>query len=633
MRYEHLVANLQDLRAMGVRRGGVLWWVLLAAAALPIAFRQVTISDAWWHIAIGKWLVRERCLPDLSRFYFPPTNSGSIGSELRWQWLGDILLYLSHAGLGAFGLQLLSIGCLFVGFLFLRKLGGDKAGPWALLLMVAVCLGTYQLQMPRNSVFSLALYPALLWLGCRKAGAPKPAEYAWVAGLLLAWSFLHGSCLMGWITAVLLFAPRALAGFAGPKPRAEGSGPRSPGPSWLRGFRSVGLYAAAMFVSLVLISLGRTEAYHLLGQPLRHVARPALELASGSVATPGPSVETKPPLRAVKEWLNASIWTKDPYSPWSNDYWSPFDLLPGTRPIEAAYALALLALFGMLLARNVPVGLTLAWGASLFLGLGYVRMFGYLSISSAAVIMVAAHGLAGRWNSPWANRLGWASVAVWLGYVYTLFLAGGLDRFIPEGQHVARVGQVPIYDDTVADWVTSEFPREKVFTTIETGSYCLLRWNFEKQVFIDGFFAPHKREVWEAYHGVRNRAELAPLHEKFGITLAVIPTTSKIWIDRFRLSDDWRPIAIGNGTAVFAHESLQQALAEPKIFALPEVLRLSSQYYRYYTLKTLFLVASRQYEGASGFPPEAWTSLPQFGPLRDMAGEVFPVMETSNRKD
>jgi hypothetical protein len=633
MRYEHLVATLLELRAIYVGRGWALWWVLLAAATLPIAFRQVTISDAWWHIAIGKWLVHERCLPDLSRFYFPPTNSGAIGSELRWQWLGDILLYLSHAGIGAFGLQLLSIGCLFVAFLFLRRIGGDTNGPWALLLMAAVCLGTYQLQMPRNSVFSLALYPALLWLGCRKTGTPKLAEYAWVAVLLLVWSFLHGSCVMGWITAALLFAPRALAGFAGPKPRADESGRQGPHPSWLGGLRSVGLYAAAMFVSLALISLGRTEAYHLLGQPLRHIARPALELASGGVATPGSSAETTPPLRAMKEWFNASIWTKDPFAPWSNDYWSPFDMLPGNRPIEAAYGLALLALLVMLLARNVPFGLALAWGASFFLGLGYVRMFGYLAISSAAVIMVAARVSDGRWSSPSVVRLGWAGVAVWLGYVWTLLLAGGLDRFIPEGQHVPRVGQVPIYDDAVADWVKSEFPREKVFTTIETGSYCLLRWNFEKQVFIDGFFAPHTREVWNVYHGVRNRAVVAPLHEKFGITLAVIPTTSKIWIDHFRLSADWRPIAIGNGAAVFAHRSLSRAFSDPKIFAGAEELRSSSHYYRYSTLKALFLVASRQYERGPGFPPEAWTSLPEFGPLRDMAGEVFPVMDARVGQD
>jgi hypothetical protein len=35
-------------------------------------------------------------------------------------------------------------------------------------LLAAVCLGTYQLQLARNSVFSLPLYAGLLWMGLRK---------------------------------------------------------------------------------------------------------------------------------------------------------------------------------------------------------------------------------------------------------------------------------------------------------------------------------------------------------------------------------------------------------------------------------------------------------------------------------
>jgi hypothetical protein len=59
---------------------------------------------------------------------------------------------------------------------------------------------------------------------------------------------------------------------------------------------------------------------------------------------------------------------------------------------------------------------------------------------------------------------------------------------------------VPIYEKATADWVRREFPEERVFTTIETGSYYVLRWGFEKQVFLDGCLAPHTPAVWNAYH-------------------------------------------------------------------------------------------------------------------------------------
>ena len=39
------------------RAQAMFWWLALLAATLPIAYRQVTVSDAWWHAALGKWMV------------------------------------------------------------------------------------------------------------------------------------------------------------------------------------------------------------------------------------------------------------------------------------------------------------------------------------------------------------------------------------------------------------------------------------------------------------------------------------------------------------------------------------------------------------------------------------------------
>jgi hypothetical protein len=131
-----------------------LWRAVYLAAIFPLAFRQVSISDACWHVALGKWLVEERSVPDLSRFYFSPWDAGSLGSELRWEWLGDMALYFCYMLLGSFGLQILVVACVLLASFFLIQSGGDRVGGWTLLLLVAVCLGTYQLQLPRNSLFS-----------------------------------------------------------------------------------------------------------------------------------------------------------------------------------------------------------------------------------------------------------------------------------------------------------------------------------------------------------------------------------------------------------------------------------------------------------------------------------------------
>jgi hypothetical protein len=589
-------------------------YLILLAAIFPLAFRQVTVSDAWWHVALGKWLVVMRSMPDLSRFYFTPVDAGSLASELRWEWLGDIFLYLAYAAGGAVGIQWLVVACALGGLVFLADGFREHRGPWLLMLLGVVCLGTYQLQLARNSAYSLVLYPALLWLGTRKSGPPSWREYAAVTGLLVLWSCLHGSCSLGWVTACALYGPRALSGFRR----------SSPEPQWTirAGLRSCAAYIAAMAISLAAISIGRGDAMHFIGQPFRHVTQSAGGLSkptapeSPEAAPQKMEVAAKP---TIKEWLNSSIWKRDPAVPWSNDYWSPIDMLPGMRPIEAAYALALLAGILVTIRRNVPVGLVLAWGGAVFLGLGYVRMFGYTALASGAVIVMA---LSNCKQPHWLRVFGWAAFAGWLVFFWGLFFSARIDAFIPSGQHVSKLGKAPIYDDATADWVKSEFPQEKVFTTIETGSYCVLRWNFERQVFLDGFFAPHTREVWGAYNEALASSSPDALHNQHRATMAIIPTTSPQWVDIFRHSEDWSPVAIGSGTVVFAHNSATVKIDKPKIFFTAEDMRATSFYFREATLKSLFLIVA----GGAGklFGPDQWSSIPEFENLRSMAGEVFP---------
>jgi hypothetical protein len=309
--------------------------------------------------------------------------------------------------------------------------------------------------------------------------------------------------------------------------------------------------------------------------------------------------------------------TKDGSLPYSQ----PVEEKEGAEALQGCSAAAWAAIH-----RNVPMGLLLAWAGAVFLGLGYVRMFGYTALASGAVLLVSARHTA--WRFPqWAGWIGWAFFSVWVVFIWGLFFTGRIDAFIPDGQHVSRAGKVPIYDNATADWVKREFPGERVFTTIETGSYCVLRWDFEKPVFLDGFFAPHTRQVWDAYHSALRDGNLRPLHEEFGIRLAIVPTTSPKWVDRFRNASDWNAVAVGEGTVVFAHSSLGRIEGGPRIFISPDGLRGTSFYFRHAALKALFLVAAGQSASRTGYRPEEWTALPEFEALRRMAGEVFPLAE------
>ena len=207
-----------------------------------------------------------------------------------------------------------------------------------------------------------------------------------------------------------------------------------------------------------------------------------------------------------------------------------------------------------------------------------------------------------------------------------MFFSKQVENFIPEGQHVSRVGQVPIYDDTTADWVKAEFPTERVFTTIESGSYCLLRWNFEKQVFLDGFFASHTREVWNGYNKALRSGDPEVFHTQFGIRVAIVPTTSPQWVDLFLNSSDWNAAAVGSGSVVFVHRSIPLNGRNPGIFFTAGQLRETSFYFRSSTMRALFQIVSSAGSERGAFRSEQWTAHPSFNGLRDLAKEVFPSL-------
>jgi hypothetical protein len=578
------------------------WWALLSAATFPLVFRQVSVSDAWWHIALGKWLLTRKSWPDLSRFYFTPANEAVLAGELRWQWLGDILLFSVYALGGALGLQLLVVASFLSALFFLRRLWpAAELSPWLILLFAASALATYQLQLPRNSLFSLALYPAVIWLCLRGSGPPRGHKYAVVSGVLVVWSFLHGSCLLGWATAGLILGARSLQA----------------GPSRWRHAALALLWTAGIFAAL---SAGRTDAVFLATSPLQQASRiPGLSAINGSADEKlfeGSGAEDLSP----RQWLNSLIWKRQPGIPWSNDYWSPLDLLPGMRPVEAAFALCVAAALILALHRNVPAGLVLAWLCTVPLGLGYVRMFGYMALASVAVTLVSLR-TCNPARSALATAAGWTLVAGWTAFAWFLFFSGGMERFIPEGQHVSRAGKTPLYDSATAAWVLEHFPHEKTFTTIESGSYCLLAWDFRKPVFLDGFFAPHTPEVWGAYHAAM-RGNLEGLVKRFGVTLAVIPHTSTGWFDRFLEAPDWDAVAVGQGFAVFKHETAQGNIKAPGLLAHSEDLAATSAFYRYAALRNLFKIIATADSGP--ISAEAWTDQEAFDGLHDLARKALP---------
>jgi hypothetical protein len=578
--------------------------LLLFLGLFPIVFRQINTADVWWHIAIGKWLLTHRGIPDLSLFYFSPIDASKLTSELRWESVGDIFLYLFYLFGGSFGLQILVIVLTITGLIFLSRLSNHENGPWMLILLIATGIATYQLQLARNSLFSILFFPFVLWLGLNKRKTPSLCEYSIIFATLVIWSFFHGSCVFGWAMALVIFGERAI-GNLHPNHLLSINDQFSTLPNWSLRSRSIALCLIVFGISLSIIVIGRDSAISFILEPAYHVSKGLHPHWKTDAA-----LDSSNPLINLKHWLNSLIWSRQFGVPWSNDYWSPFDLFM-MRPIQVAFGLSILAACMIVLLRNTSPGLFVLWFIALCFGAGYVRMVGYSALVSCAVIILSLRKVEIGDYRNLCSRIGWIIYAIWIACAWTTFMKADMHELLHDDLHISAVGKIPVFEEEPFNWVKSTFPNEPTFTTIESGSFGLLQWGFEKQVFLDGFFSPHPKSVWRDYRNCLRSEDPTIFHEKYGITVAIIPAVSRPWISLFMKAYDWEPIALGVGEVVFLHKSVNFDHARPNLFSnlqkFPHLpTELKEAYLRNYSQ---MLERSTMIQGR--FTPQSWLDISQ----------------------
>lgn len=158
----------------------------------PGLFRD---GDVSWHVAAGKWILANGRVPNSDPFSYTMAGRPWVAHE----WLAEIFHALafdlaSYAGLAALVTAALMALHLTV-FLHLRS----RVGPIALLfafLAMDLILAKFLFARPHVLVWSLlAVWTALLLMS-RDEQKPPPL---WLAVLMLLWTNLHGSFLLGFI--------------------------------------------------------------------------------------------------------------------------------------------------------------------------------------------------------------------------------------------------------------------------------------------------------------------------------------------------------------------------------------------------------------------------------------------------
>lgn len=231
----------------GVGAGAVLVFFVLAAGVFSVPISDI---DFWWHIATGRTIVQHGEVPvdDPFGMYSDPDPVRRDGN-LRSQWLGQVILYLTFDRLGANGVVALRTSLLLacLALVYARcRLNAAKPGPtWAVLLVTGALLTGFTGERPQLLSF---LFAGLLFLLLDQA---RGGSWKWLLPLPLlglAWANSHGGFLLGNALLVLVCLGRLPAAGA---PASE-----------RRAFRRFLLLAAALVLATLVTPSGvRTFVY------------------------------------------------------------------------------------------------------------------------------------------------------------------------------------------------------------------------------------------------------------------------------------------------------------------------------------------------------------------------------------
>ena len=612
---------------MSFARKPVVFWSLVTVLILPLVMIRLVDTDIWWHLQLGRAMLAEMGPPDLTTFYFSPINPEPF-PDLRYTWLGDIGLYLIHAAAGDLGLQLLRLAVVGLCLWLLVGIVPRPLGWQALLLMFLFVAGTYHLQLVRNNIFSLPLLTLTLWLWHRFRYRDKPRSLWWLPLVMLLWSFLHGTYLLGFAVMVLLLAGDILdrlqhmendqqlplytylgvlgisfLGILIKNPLTTQVVERFLGSTGGVLMLVIGVLAVGSAIYAVQV---RSSWLAKNGPLLFRVAAGLLVLGglitayrffgpflSGEIVYSSELGDSFFAKLAVA--LNNLYWNMGEARFVSEEFRSPFEN-PGLLYIWSSMLLGFLALVVLALGRPLRLSLLLPFCAILLLALGYRRVMGYLAIFSCFILVI--NPLVWRVRA----RLESLSLAACFAAVIGVYLSafGGSNLLGLWNLHQVGIGRAPLFPDQVPEVVLARHKDTPVLTTIGTGGYLLYRWFPEKRVFLDGFFAPHDGATFDAYDQALREENPDLFHERFGISMAVLHPARQTWVNLFNRSAGWYPRYMDRGMIVFARQGDFQQPVPPlePLFSVVELEGLAPAYRRvladlFFQIGTAYIIKGR----------------------------------------
>ncbi|MCP4585357.1 hypothetical protein [Pseudoalteromonas sp.] len=428
--------------SMHIRHQIKIFWIALLIASVPIIITTINDPDLYFHMATGKDMVINHTV-DYSKYYYSQVTDNY--ADQRYTFLGDIILYMVHFIGQDVGLILLRVLMVAMCCYFLFMVSDLKPDFFKLLLLVLLVLGTYQLQMIRNSIISLGCLSLLFYMIDNR-------RYFGIIFLLLSWCCIHGSYLLAFAFLCILAVCDVLDKSVYDRSIAR---------------KHILLWGLCIAVCFIVINFNNplTASYFNVNS-VKNVVQ------SSS--------------------LNATIFKSDP-NLLSFDFQNPF--LLDRWYIRVSF---MVAVFTLCVVRPIRFKYVIPFIAIMTVGLGYVRMVGYIPIVCCYILFTAQRSNHIRKIPQTVCAVILLMVAIGI-YTHTDKLLFSFTEF--------GFKRNMIYSDRCAKIAAQKYKGEITFNTMDNGSYLLWLWYPGKRVFIDTHFAPHPNIVFTAYKGFCNNPE------------------------------------------------------------------------------------------------------------------------------
>jgi hypothetical protein len=149
--------------------------------------------DTYWHIAVGRWIIAHRAVPNTDVFSFTMPGAPWTTPE----WLSEVLIAEIHEHFGWAGLVAITALCIAGALaLLLRELLRSLPAIYA-MIATALAWDFAQLHLlARPHMFTLPIL--VVWVAALvRARSAERAPSLWLIPLTALWANLHGSFMLG----------------------------------------------------------------------------------------------------------------------------------------------------------------------------------------------------------------------------------------------------------------------------------------------------------------------------------------------------------------------------------------------------------------------------------------------------